>query len=74
MAIEELKRENATLKQQLMSVSEDMEKLKETSASSCVPCVKVKLPPVVSVSLSIHLNFDHYYNVYDVATCDLCLP
>ena len=38
-----------------MSVSEDMKKLKETSASSR-PRSKVKVPPVVSVSLSIHPN------------------
>ena len=56
-----------------MSVSEDMKKLKETSASSR-PCSKVKVPPVVSVSLSIHPNTDHCYNVYDVVTCDICLP
>ena len=55
MAIDELKKENATLKQQLTSVSEDMKKMKETSFSSR-PRAKVKLPPVVSVSLSIHPN------------------
>lgn len=68
MAIEELKKENATLKQRLTSVSEDIKKMKETSASSrCVPRAKVKLPPVVSVSL------DYCYHVYDLASCDLCL-
>ena len=52
MSIEELKKENATLKQQLTSVSEDMKKLKETSASTrCAPRTNVKLPPAVSVSL-----------------------
>ena len=53
MEIEELKKENATLKQQLTSVySEDMKKLKETSASTrCVPRTDMKLPPAVQVSL-----------------------
>ena len=74
MAIEELKKENATLKQQLSSVSEDMKKMKDTSAS-CVPRAKLKLPPIVSVSLPIATSiFDHYHNVYGVVTCDICLP
>lgn len=47
-AIEELKRESATLKEQLVSVREEIQMM-ETRATPVVSA-KMKLPPVVSVS------------------------
>ena len=54
-AMEELKEDNAALKEQLCSIKEEMKTLRDlctVSSSSSTPRSQVKIPPVVSVSLA----------------------
>ena len=54
-AMEEMKKENSALKEQLCSIKEEMKTLHDlctVSSSSPTPRSQVKIPPVVSVSLA----------------------